>query len=299
MSTVCVICQNDLDFEKDTYVTFSRASAGGVSCKHFSHLTCSSAKQRISCPSCSSVCTDIDFGLNETDARFSAVSAMKFQTKSVEKGIISSWMGRNTPNVIQKCLSKYPEETLLQTSLLQFIEEGITVQTLLKYLTPVQLSKKLSCNDILQLSPSSQDIATLLVDGVFDFTADDLSGVCHSIQDLTALNLSPSTYIRKGFTLDEWITRGAALPDILSLHDDDVRFSEFVATWKPSMPHLVCLKCFDIEYINKYTKWNEGTVRSYAASRQREVVQTSRALFPSEIIEKQQATSRRAIRLAF
>lgn len=294
--TICIVCEKGLDLSQDTYVAFSR-SVQENPCSHYAHLMCTSEHECSSCPVCSSKAPSIDFGLLRSHARFSALSAMKLKLVATDNSLLSKWMGNSSnKEMLKKCFVKYPFETLQQTSILQFIEGGVTVHDLLNHLTADKIHKHLSCHDILQLSPCAEDLASLMKGNVFNFAAGDLSEICNSVEELSTLKLSPSNYIHKGFGLDQWISRGAELLDILNLHRGDVRFSEFVATWNPTVQHLTVLQCFDSEYINEHTKWKDTTIRSYANSLHSESLLTTR-VFPRSEQKVEQKLN--LIRLAF
>lgn len=258
----CALCSKSINKLTDTFVTFSRCSDSDSGCEHFSHLLCTHLAETYVCPICNDGKEEVSFGLKQSDASFSAYKAMK---REVEKssGVFSAWSGANA---IKQTLSKYPEETLKANTLLQLLSANIKLADL-KECKAESLVKKFDTSELLELSPNAADLSQLLAAGaVFDATT--IAAICPTAADLIALKLASSEYVERGFGLDQFISRGASLKQLLDLEDCDTSFSEFVGIWEPSASHLARLQAFNDDTLAE-TSWSSATVKSFAAAQQR------------------------------
>ena len=303
MTSLCILCQHPLDKLQASFVTYSR-SGDSTKCSHCAHLSCIKLGDNYTCPVCSSTGTDADFGISAKHGRISALAAMKLQLGSNSKGVLSSWLSSGVSNSnIKKCLAKFPAETLAHHSLVEFIDGNVTFDEILTHATPQNVKDVFTNDEILELKPTAQNLSTLMRSGLFEFSSDIISHICTSVEELTAIGFTPSKYVENGFGLDQWISRGASLKDVLQLHGDDVRFSEFVSTWHPTLPQLTSLNCFDTDALAEITDWKEQTVKSYAVTQRRNAAPSVRAMFPSELNFNKHSDpgsfKRPAVKLAF
>jgi hypothetical protein len=283
MTSLCILCQHPLDKLQASFVTYSR-SGDSTKCSHCAHLSCIKLGDNYTCPVCSSKGIDADLGISAKQSRISALAAMKVQMASNTKGVLSSWLSSSdSTSNIKKCLAKFPAETLAHHSLVEFIDAGVTFDDILTHATPQNVKDVFTNDEILELKPSAQNLSTLMRSGLFEFTPDIISHICTSVDELTAIGFTPSKYVEKGFGLDQWIRRGATLGDVLKLHGDNVRFSEFVSIWHPTLHQLTSFNCFDTAALAEITDWKEQTVKSYAVTQRRNAAPSVRAMFPSEL----------------
>ena len=259
----CALCAKSIDQLNDSFVTFARCSEKSAGCSHYAHLMCANQSERYTCPVCNEGAAEIDFGLKLSDARFSAYKAM---TREVEEsaGVFSAWSGSSA---IKQTLSKYPNETLKANTLLQLLDANVSCADLLVGCSAAALTKKFSTSELLDLRPTSSDLSKLLAAGA-EFDAMTISAICPTADDLISLNLEPADYVSRGFRLEQFISRGTTLKQLLALEDGESSFSEFVGTWGPTARHLAQLHAFSAETLAE-TSWCEATVKSYGAARQR------------------------------